>query len=67
MCISTDGCLVASVTTAGDAVSCNLATGSSEENAFVDDSGTEVFVVGKSIQRWMQIKKSNVYDVTITD
>ena len=49
MCMGTKGCLAASVTTAGDAVSCNLATGSSEANSVVDDVGSEVFVFGKSI------------------
>ena len=51
MCLSTNRCLVASVTTTGDAVSCNLATGSSKENTFEDNVGSEVLVYGKSIQR----------------
>ena len=67
MCMSTDGCLVSSVTTAGGAVSCNLATGSSEENALVGEVGSEVFVFGKSIKRWIQIKKTNLFDGSITD
>ena len=51
MCLSTNGCLVASVTTTGHAVSCHLSTSASEENTFADDVGSDILVVGKSIQR----------------
>ena len=38
-------------TTAGDVMSCNLATGSSAENVVVGDVDSEVLVIGKSIWR----------------
>ena len=51
ICLQTNCCLVASVTTVGDLRSCSLATGSIEENEVVDDVGSKVLVFGKSIYR----------------
>ena len=47
ICLKTNGCLVANFNTADDAVSCNLATGSAEEDAVVNAVGSEVLVLGK--------------------
>ena len=48
-CLRANGCLAAIVTPADDVMMCNLVTGPSDENDFVEDAASEVFVLGESI------------------
>ena len=48
LCLSTKGCLAVIVTPADDVMWCNLVTGPRDENEFVDDAASEVYVLGES-------------------
>ena len=47
LCLSTKGCLAVIVTPADDVMCCNLVTGPRDENEFVDDAGSVVYVLGE--------------------
>ena len=48
LCLRTNGCLAVSVSPSDDVMWCNLVTSRRDENDFVDDAGSDVYVLGES-------------------